>query len=86
MSRPLRSFRGRIGLIAAAGLAIRLAYVFGPARNVKGIGDWYFFHWGANLNADGHWFVDPLEYMFKGRSLAPQRVTVFAYKADDGGE
>jgi 4-amino-4-deoxy-L-arabinose transferase-like glycosyltransferase len=67
MSRHLRSFRARIGLIALAGLVIRLVYVFGPARNVKGIGDWYFFHWGANLIADGHWFVEPFEQVFHGK-------------------
>ena len=65
--RRLSSFRARVALIAAAGLALRLAYVFGPARNVKGIGDWYFFHWGANLIAKGHWFVEPFEKTFHGR-------------------
>jgi 4-amino-4-deoxy-L-arabinose transferase-like glycosyltransferase len=64
------SFRTRIALVALAGLAIRLAVTLGPGRHVKGIGDWYFFHWGANLNADGHWWLDPLLYTFKGRSLA----------------
>jgi 4-amino-4-deoxy-L-arabinose transferase-like glycosyltransferase len=58
MSSRLRSFRGRIALIAAAGLAVRLAYAFGPAHDVKGFGDFYFFHFGANRIADGHWFVD----------------------------
>jgi 4-amino-4-deoxy-L-arabinose transferase-like glycosyltransferase len=66
MRRPT-SFRARVAAIAVAGLALRLGYVFGPARHVKGIGDWYFFHWGANLIADGHWFVEPFEKMFHGR-------------------
>jgi 4-amino-4-deoxy-L-arabinose transferase-like glycosyltransferase len=65
--RRLRSFRARVALIAVAGLAVRLAYVLGPAHDVKGIGDWYFFHWGANLIADGHWFVEPFEKVFHGR-------------------
>ena len=63
----MRSFRARLALIAAAGLVARLVYTFWPARNVKGIGDWYFFHWGANLIADGHWFVEPFEQVFHGR-------------------
>lgn len=63
----LASFRARVGLIALAGLALRLGYVLGPARHTKGIGDWYFFHWGANLIADGHWFVDPFLHTFEGR-------------------
>jgi 4-amino-4-deoxy-L-arabinose transferase-like glycosyltransferase len=65
--RRLRSFRARVAAIAVAGLVLRLGYVLGPARNVKGIGDWYFFHWGANLIADGHWFVEPFEKVFHGR-------------------
>jgi 4-amino-4-deoxy-L-arabinose transferase-like glycosyltransferase len=69
MPSRLRSFRARILLIAVAGLVVRLVYVFGPARDVKGIGDWYFWHWGANLIAEGHWFVEPFEEMFHGRLL-----------------
>jgi 4-amino-4-deoxy-L-arabinose transferase-like glycosyltransferase len=67
--RPL-SFRARIAVIAVVGLAARLVYVFGPARNVKGFGDFYFYHWGANLIAAGHWFVEPFEYMDHGRLVA----------------
>jgi 4-amino-4-deoxy-L-arabinose transferase-like glycosyltransferase len=66
MRRPL-SFRARMALIALGGLAVRLGYVLGPARDVKGIGDWYFFHWGANLIADGHWFVEPFQHVYYGR-------------------
>jgi 4-amino-4-deoxy-L-arabinose transferase-like glycosyltransferase len=66
MRRPL-SFRARVALAAAVGLALRVAYVLGPARHVRGIGDWYFFHWGANLIADGHWFVEPFLKTFHGR-------------------
>jgi 4-amino-4-deoxy-L-arabinose transferase-like glycosyltransferase len=61
MSSRLRSFRARVALIAAAGLAVRLAYLFGPAHDVKGFGDFYFFHFGANFIADGHWFVDSFD-------------------------
>jgi 4-amino-4-deoxy-L-arabinose transferase-like glycosyltransferase len=67
MSSRLRSFRGRIALIAAAGLVVRLVYVFGPGRHVVGFGDYHYFHWSANLIADGHWFVDPFEQMSSGR-------------------
>jgi 4-amino-4-deoxy-L-arabinose transferase-like glycosyltransferase len=66
MRRPT-SFRTRVGVLAAAGLVVRLAYVLGPARDTKGIGDWYFFHWGANLIADGHWFVEPFQKVFHGK-------------------
>jgi 4-amino-4-deoxy-L-arabinose transferase-like glycosyltransferase len=65
--RRLASFRARVGLIALAGVVLRLGYVLGPARDTKGIGDWYFFHWGANLIADGHWFVEPFLHTFEDR-------------------
>ena len=66
MRRPT-TFRARVALIALGGLAVRLGYTFGPARDVKGIGDWYFFHLGANLIADGHWFVEPFQHEFHGK-------------------
>src|SRR5215212_6190912 len=69
MVSRLRSFRGRIALIAAAGLAVRLVYTLGPARDVKGFGDFFFYHRGANLIADGHRFVEPLLYMNGGRAV-----------------
>ena len=65
-----RSFYGRLALIAAAGLAVRLVYLFSLARGVHGIGDWYFFDWGANLLAQGHGFINPQEYVFHGRTVA----------------
>jgi 4-amino-4-deoxy-L-arabinose transferase-like glycosyltransferase len=54
-------------LIAAGGLVVRLVILFGPARDVQGFGDWNFFHRGANLIADGHWFVEPFTKLFEGR-------------------
>lgn len=64
-----RTFAWRLVLIAAVGLAIRLVYLFAFARGVHGIGDWYFFDWGANLLAQGHGFINPLEYVFHGKSV-----------------
>jgi 4-amino-4-deoxy-L-arabinose transferase-like glycosyltransferase len=57
----------RLLLIAAGGFAVRLVILFGPARDVKGFGDWNFFHDGANLIADGHWFVEPFVHLFEGK-------------------
>jgi 4-amino-4-deoxy-L-arabinose transferase-like glycosyltransferase len=54
-------------LIALGGFAVRLIVLFGPARDTKGFGDWTFFHNGANLIADGHWFVEPFLKLFEGR-------------------
>jgi 4-amino-4-deoxy-L-arabinose transferase-like glycosyltransferase len=39
---------------------VRLVYVFGPGRHVRGYGDYHYFHESANLIASGHWFVDPV--------------------------
>src|SRR5205085_11136601 len=50
----------RLILIAVAGLVVRLVYVFGPGRHVRGYGDYHYFHEAANLIATGHWFVDPV--------------------------
>ncbi len=54
-----RRFAGRLGGVAALGVALRSAYLYGPARNVVGIGDWWFYHWQARLIAQGHGFADP---------------------------
>lgn len=53
---------GRIlAAIAAAGVALRALYLFTFGRDVTGIGDWFFYHRGANLLADGMGFVDPFQ-------------------------
>ncbi|HEY5396044.1 MAG TPA: glycosyltransferase family 39 protein [Trebonia sp.] len=54
-----RTFGGRLAAVAVVGIALRAAYLYGPARHVAGIGDWYFYHWQAQLIAQGHGFVDP---------------------------
>lgn len=38
---------------------MRALYLFTVARNVTGVGDWHFYHWQANLIADGRGFLDP---------------------------
>jgi 4-amino-4-deoxy-L-arabinose transferase-like glycosyltransferase len=54
-----RTFAGRLGVVAAVGLALRAIYLYAMARNVHGAGDWYFYHWQAQAIADGHGFIDP---------------------------
>jgi 4-amino-4-deoxy-L-arabinose transferase-like glycosyltransferase len=49
----------RLAAIVAAGVVLRALYLFTIARNVTGIGDWHFYHWQANLIADGRGFLDP---------------------------
>jgi 4-amino-4-deoxy-L-arabinose transferase-like glycosyltransferase len=54
-----RTFAGRLATVAALGLVLRAAYLYGLARKVVGIGDWWFYHWQAGLIANGHGFTDP---------------------------
>jgi 4-amino-4-deoxy-L-arabinose transferase-like glycosyltransferase len=53
------TFRGRVALIAAFALGLRLLYVFVLARHVSMAGDAAFFHAEANLLADGKGFIEP---------------------------
>ncbi len=54
-----RTFAGRLAAVAVLGLVLRAVYLYGLARNVVGIGDWWFYHWQAGLIATGHGFTDP---------------------------
>jgi 4-amino-4-deoxy-L-arabinose transferase-like glycosyltransferase len=65
----LSSFNWALIGIAAAGVAIRLLYVYVLSPDVKGVGDWYYFHWGANLLASGHGFIEPFTYTYFGQSF-----------------
>ena len=48
-----------------AGVALRALYLFTVARHVTGIGDWHFYHWQANLIADGRGFIEPYKWKFQ---------------------
>lgn len=48
--------------ITVAGLAIRVAYVLIARRDIVVGGDAIYYHFGANLLADGHGFIVPLEF------------------------
>jgi 4-amino-4-deoxy-L-arabinose transferase-like glycosyltransferase len=49
--------------IAAAGLAIRLVYVFAFANASPLVGDAVYYHHAANLLADGKGFIQPFLYL-----------------------
>jgi 4-amino-4-deoxy-L-arabinose transferase-like glycosyltransferase len=55
----MRTFAARLGLIAAAGLVVRVAYILLVARKVGGSGDYFFYQATANFLAQGHGFADP---------------------------
>jgi 4-amino-4-deoxy-L-arabinose transferase-like glycosyltransferase len=60
--RP-RRFAQSVAVIAAAGGLLRLADLLTVARHTVGIGDWWFYHWQANLIADGRGFLDPFQLL-----------------------
>jgi 4-amino-4-deoxy-L-arabinose transferase-like glycosyltransferase len=50
-----------LGLVVALGVAIRLAYTYVHGDNLAALGiDAGYYHNGANLLADGKWFVSPV--------------------------
>ncbi len=63
-------FRTKLAAIVAAGVALRAVYLFTIGRHVTGIGDWHFYHWQANLIADGHGFAEPYKWRIEHR-LSP---------------
>ena len=68
-----RAFTLRLAAIAAAGVALRALYLFTVGRHVTGIGDWCFYHWQANLIADGQGFVEPYRCLLRAHALAVGR-------------
>ena len=63
--RP-RRFGGWLAVIALAGLAVRLIYLFGWRNPWPVIGDPYYYHHGANLLADGEGYVHPFRLLLEG--------------------
>ena len=64
------SFRARLGLVVAAGVALRLVHVLAIAPPTAIFTDGYFFHWVGRAVAEGHGYVNPTELFFHGQSVA----------------
>jgi 4-amino-4-deoxy-L-arabinose transferase-like glycosyltransferase len=64
VARPKRGFALRLAGLAAAGAGLRALYLFTVARHVNGAGDWHFYHWQANLIAEGRGFIEPFKFLF----------------------
>src|SRR4051794_22143563 len=60
--RP-RRFAHSVAVVALCGGLLRLADLLTVARHTVGIGDWWFYHWQANLIADGRGFLDPFQLL-----------------------
>jgi 4-amino-4-deoxy-L-arabinose transferase-like glycosyltransferase len=67
LARP-GGFAGRLALIAAAALAIRVLFTLLVSNDVKGIGDYFFFHFAANNLADGEGYDWPFHFAAGQRS------------------
>ena len=59
-------FERTLALIAAGALALRAYYTLVIAHNLSGPGDFYFYHWSANLIADGRGYIDPITLAYTG--------------------
>lgn len=57
-----------VGALTAAGLAIRIGTVLGRPHRVPS-GDPFSYHYGANLLATGHWFINPWLYFGPGHHV-----------------
>jgi 4-amino-4-deoxy-L-arabinose transferase-like glycosyltransferase len=68
MARRLR-FEHALVLIAACALALRAYYTVVIAHNLQGPGDFYFYHWSANLLADDRGYIDPFALAFSGTTM-----------------
>ena len=64
MGWPKRGFALRLAGLAAAGVGLRALYLFTVGRDVNGAGDWHFYHWQANLIAEGRGFIEPFKFLF----------------------
>ena len=56
----MTSFAKRLGLVTAAALILRIAYVVWFERtHVAPAGDAFYYQYQANAIAKGHWFIEP---------------------------
>jgi 4-amino-4-deoxy-L-arabinose transferase-like glycosyltransferase len=52
-----------VAIATGVGLAIRLGYILGPARDRPLVGDATYYHGLARVLADGHGFIEPLVWV-----------------------
>jgi 4-amino-4-deoxy-L-arabinose transferase-like glycosyltransferase len=62
------NFRRRLAVVTVVALLLRLIYVFAFSQRFRtpAHGDYYFFHWMANLLARGKGYVQPTNFMHNG--------------------
>ena len=64
-----RSFVRWVAAITGVGLLVRVAYVLFVTHDSAIWGDAYFYHYSSNLIADGHGFINPIEFREYGLSV-----------------
>ncbi|MHB1785043.1 MAG: glycosyltransferase family 39 protein [Acidimicrobiales bacterium] len=62
--RPSRGFWLALGVVAALGLGLRLAYVLTVTFHRQVIGDAFYYQHQAQLLVQGHFFIDPFVWLF----------------------
>ncbi|MCU1484939.1 MAG: hypothetical protein JWN67_1685 [Actinomycetia bacterium] len=69
-----RSFRTRLLIIGALGLAVRITYILTVKWDDKLWGDAYAYYWSGRLLAEGHGFIQPLPWLvYKHVIQSPDR-------------
>lgn len=63
MTPATRRFARRLAIITAISVVIRVVYVVVERRDAPVQGDGLYYHYGANLLAQGHGFIVPLQYV-----------------------
>jgi 4-amino-4-deoxy-L-arabinose transferase-like glycosyltransferase len=69
--RPTRGFVIGLAIIGAIALAIRIWWVLVGYGNYKIGGDSYYYHLTGWSLADGHGFINPLDYYLHGGKVTP---------------
>jgi len=65
--RPSRRWLLALGVIMVLAFGVRLAYTQAHTQDIGVFSDPAYYHFGANLLAEGHGFVEPLEFITKHR-------------------
>lgn len=61
VSRTARAFGPGLAAIAILGVGLRALYLVTLGHDITGLGDWHFYHFQANLLADGRGFLEPFQ-------------------------
>src|SRR5215211_3286995 len=61
-------FERTLTVLAACALATRAYYTLVLERDLNGPGDFYFYHWSANLLAEGMGYIEPFSLVYQGVS------------------